>query len=509
MSSFSSASSFLNNFLALFCFAVAAFALVVDAATLDTEDASSGPGRRRRTLLTSKKNPNRQPYHLVIAPPTGTSPHGSSSRCSAEKPIVLNSSPLIVGSGADLITVHKEFYVNGGARYSIRGCGSLIDLSSGKKIAIICTTGAVDESSPTSSVYMKVTMCGGTFGLVGQVPIKIQYGEDDTFAFVASTKIEATVVSATEKFKQDLGKRATFNFPFFSIPQPVTVINDDNTDGFARDRTLVAVSTPSAVVITVDKAKIAASPKGVCFSPPGKASFIKACAGEKTGVSLGATDGKIYCSQASNGVKTCLGAGITVGSDGVCFSGFDTTGGTSGSTGAGVKTGLTLCCGGDDAEMYNIENICKAAAEEKGLTEEDPPNDTASTEDSDVFQVQNAAEPDPSKGDGDGTEPVSNAEPNSEEKPEVDPDSDPDSDPEVDPDGASTDTVTADVKPSIGKDPADDVASTDTVTADVDPAITETADLAPVETTTAAEGAGEGLGEELADGLLEGLEFLG
>jgi len=327
-------------------------------------------------------------------------------QCSANSPVVLNNSSVLVASASDAITVTKKVHNDGSAGYTIGGCGSHIDLSSGKRVATMCTSGSVDESSPTSSVYMKFTMCKGTIGLVGQFPIKIQHDEDgnDTFS-MPTTSFKTTVVSATELFKQDLGKHPTFHFPLFSIPQPV-FDDDDRVSVFTRDRALASVSASSSAVITVDKTKIEASPKGVCYSLPEGFSSIKGCVGENTSIGIGVS-GNIHCSQKTNGQKTCVGAGISVsaGTNGICLSAKT----SSGTTPVQANQGFNVCCSAPDSISKNaISEACGAAAEAKfgkGNTKDNEPNNEP-TEDSDPYNVQDTSETDPSPSDGDGTDPV-------------------------------------------------------------------------------------------------------
>jgi hypothetical protein len=339
---------------------------------------------------------------------------------------------------------------------------------------------------------MKFTTCKGTFGLIGQLPIKIEQDQDgnDTFS-MPSTTIEGTVTSATEKFKSGLGKHLKLEFPFFSIPQPVV---GGNANASARDRSLADVGGSSSVIITVKGSKIAVTPKNVCYSPSDKDySWLKVCGGENNNV--GASH--VFCSTNANKVKTCFGVGISAGSNGLCLS----AGVSSGAGGVAGKQGVSLCCSFKSLSPTNI-NICKDAAEKKGIEdpEEDPENNDPSTEDSDgdVLEVTDTSAADPSPSDGDGTNPVSDNESSSSS----------------DGDGSdvdSSDTTNADNEGNIGEDSSDgDVGgSADTTNADVDGGIGEDAptdvagDVGGDAAADAGEAAGETVGETILDAIVD------
>ena len=175
----------------------------------------------------------------------------------------------VVGSAEDILKVHEEIWTDGEVNYVIRGCGSVMHYNSGRRVAIMCTTGAVARarggSDAVSTAYVQLTMCCGPVGMVADLPIKVD-DTGSTFAFTW-TEVEASVVAVTAMFRSEMGNRLPMSFPLFADPQPI------QRAAVVPNR-ILAVGAGSSLKVQVDGSTITASAKGACYSPPGKFSLL-------------------------------------------------------------------------------------------------------------------------------------------------------------------------------------------------------------------------------------------
>jgi len=267
------------------------------------------------------------------------------SKSSTKDP--LPSDALSVGLAYD----HLKVYAEEDGKYSVRGCGAIVDSVTGARKAIMCHSGAVlDETGILPSItYMQLTTCSGTHDMVTDLHVRVDRATS-TFNLI-DTQAQVKVLRASSAFRFDVGLNVTFNYAGLAVSHPV--VKERESD---KGRSL-AVSVATGTVFTVDKTKLSLSTLGSdCISPStSEYSFVKVC---PDSFARGVDDKKIFCSEA--GYTRCMGAGLSVGNKGVCFS----------LTKRQALTGaVTICCTDAESCLKVVKTMVKK--DKKGTEEED------------------------------------------------------------------------------------------------------------------------------------------
>jgi len=233
------------------------------------------------------------------------------SKSSTKDP--LPSDALSIGVAYD----HLKVYAEEDGRHSLKGCGAIVDFATGARKAIMCHSGAVlDETGILPSImHVQLTTCSGTRDMVTDLHVRVDRATS-TFN-LTDTQAQLKVLQTSSAFRLDVGQNMTINYAGLAVSHPL--VKERESD---NGRSL-GVSESTGTVFTVGETQIfdLFFLKNFCISPStSEYSFVKMCSDSlKTAeVEDNKIPNKIFCSKV--GYTRCMGAGLSVGNKGVCYS---------------------------------------------------------------------------------------------------------------------------------------------------------------------------------------------